>query len=469
MWSQHHDRVLRRVGMWFLRMLEFVLVPFAIKSFVAASVLSLIAALPQPAFAETLFQAMAKAYENNPDLNAARAGLRATDEGVALAKSGYRPLIAAESTFSATDTEGRTSNTASVGVSISQTLFDGFQTRNNVRAAEAQVYAGRENLRGTEIDILLATVQAYANVTRDNQIVAYRKQNIAFLQEQFSSARARFEVGESTRTDVSQAEAQLAGAKASLTAAIAQAKSSAAVYAQIVGSVPRNLKPVALPRRLLPGTLEMAVTQGTTEHPTVLAALYGVDSAGYNVKSQEGTFLPGVKVTGTVVETDTGITSAKVEAKISVPLYQGGAASARVRQAKEQLGQQRILVDSARRAIEQSVVSSWTQMEASIATIDANKAQLAAANLALNGVVEERRVGQRTTLDVLNAQQTVLSAKEAITQSERNAIVASFSVLASTGRLTIEFLSLPVATYRPEVHYEATKDRWYGLRTVDGR
>lgn len=451
------------------RMMEYALLSFVKNSLVCVAVLSLVAAAPQSAFAETIYQAMAKAYENNPDLNAARAGLRATDEGVALAKSGYRPTVAAESVLTSTDTNGLRTNSANIGVSINQTLFDGFQTRNNVRAAEAQVFAGRENLRGAEIDILLATVQSYANVNRDNQIVTFRKQNIAFLREQLSAAQARFDVGESTRTDVSLADAELAGARASLTAAVAQAKSSAAVYAQIVGSVPKKLKAVALPRKLLPGSLDRAVAQGVSEHPTVLAALYGVDAAGYNVKSQEGTFLPGVTVRGTVAEADGGVSTAQVEARVSIPLYQGGAASARVRQAKEQLGQQRILVDSARRSIEQSVISSWTQMEAAQATIQANRAQLSAANLALNGVVEERRVGQRTTLDVLNAQQSVLNAKEAIAQSERNAIVASFSVLASTGKLTVQRLGLRVANYRPEVHYEATKDRWYGLRTVDGR
>ncbi|MEQ8479065.1 MAG: TolC family outer membrane protein [Hoeflea sp.] len=439
------------------------------KSFACIAVLSALALTPQQASAETIYQAMARAYDNNPDLNAARAGLRATDEGVAIAKSGYRPTVAVEAVTTSTNTEGRVSNSASIGATISQTLFDGFQTRNNVRAAEAQVFAGRENLRGTEIDILLAAVQAYANVNRDNQIVVYRQQNIAFLQEQLSAARARFDVGESTRTDVSLAEAELAGARASLTAAIAQAKSSAAVYAQIVGSVPTNLQPVALPRKLLPGSLEMAIGQGVNEHPAVLAALYGVDAAGYAVKAQEGTFLPGVRVTGSVSEADRGVSTAQVQARVTIPIYQGGAASARVRQAKEQLGQQRILVDKARRSIEQSVVSSWTQMEAAQATIQANRAQLSAANLALNGVVEERRVGQRTTLDVLNAQQSVLNTKEAISNSERNAIVASFSVLASTGKLTVDRLGLAVANYQPEIHYEATKDRWYGLRTVDGR
>ena len=451
------------------RVSEYELVSFVKKSLACVTLISAMALLAQPVSAETIYQAMAKAYENNPDLNAARAGLRATDEGVALAKSGYRPTVGAEAISTRTNTNGFVTSSSSLGVTITQTLFDGFQTRNNVRAAEATVFAGRENLRGTEIDILLATVQAYANVNRDNQIVVYRKQNIAFLQEQFSAARARFDVGESTRTDVSQSEAQLAGARASLTAAIAQAKSSAAVYAQIVGTAPTNLKAVPLPRKLLPRSLDVAVVQGTTEHPAVLAALYSVDAAGFNVKSQEGTFLPGVSVSGSVARGESGVDTAQVQARLTVPIYQGGAASARVRQAKERLGQQRILVDSARRSIEQSVVTSWTQMEASLATIDANKAQLSASNLALNGVVEERRVGQRTTLDVLNAQQTVLTTKEAIAQSERNAIVASFSVLASTGKLTIDRLGLQVANYRPEVHYEATKDRWFGLRTVDGR
>lgn len=448
-------------GVCFVRILRMSLIA-------AVSVVAL-AGAPATAMAESLTQAMAKAYENNPDLNAARAGLRATDEGVAIAKSGYRPFIAAESEVTLQDVDGQSTRQASIGVSITQTVFDGFQTLNNIRAAESQVFAGRENLRGTEIDILLATAQAYANVNRDNQIVAFRRQNIAFLQEQLSAAQARFDVGESTRTDVSQAEAELAAARALLTAAEAQAKTSAAVYAQIVGNMPTNMQPVELPRRLLPNSLEAALSLGQREHPSILAAEYGVDAAGYNVKSAEGQMLPGVTVSGSVNEIDGGQTVGQVQARVSIPIYQGGLVSAQVRQAKEQLGQQRILVDSARRAVDQAIISSWTQMEASTANINANRAQLRAANLALNGVVEERRVGQRTTLDVLIAQQSVLEARESLAQSERNAVVAAYSVLAATGQLNARRLGLAVANYQPEEHYEATKDRWYGLRTVDGR
>lgn len=439
------------------------------KSLVSAVAVVILAGLPAVASAESLYSAMAKAYENNPDLNAVRAGLRATDEGVAIAKSGYRPVVAAESTLTSTRENGRTVDTAIVGLSVTQTLFDGFQTLNNVRAAQAAVFAGRENLRGTEIDTLLATAQAYANVNRDNQIVTYRKQNIAFLKEQLSAAKARFDVGESTRTDVSQAEAQLAGARALLTAAVAQAKTSAAVYEQIVGNRPSSMQSVPRPSKLLPNSLASAIDVAMSRHPSILGAEYAVDAAGYQVKSNEGAMLPGVSVSGMVGTQDSGVETAQIQARITVPLYQGGAASARVRQSKEILGQRQILVDSARRAIQQAVVASWTQMEASSASIAANKAQLSAANLALNGVVEERRVGQRTTLDVLIAQQSVLNAKESLAQSERNAIVASYSLLAATGRLTVDRLGLQVASYKPEAHYEATKDRWYGLRTVDGR
>ncbi|PWW04215.1 outer membrane protein [Hoeflea marina] len=439
------------------------------RTLVSALAIALVTATPVSASAESLFGAMAKAYENNPDLNAARAGLRAIDEGVAIAKSGYRPVIAGVSTLTTTDTEGYTVNSAAVGVEISQPLFDGFRTRNSVRAAEANVFAGRENLRGTEIDILLATVQAYAGVILNNQLVVYYKENLKFLQEQLSASNARFQVGEGTRTDVSLAEAELQAARASLSAATADAATSVATYVQIVGSAPSKLQALPMPKRLLPRSLEAAVDVGLREHPTILAALHGVDAAAYGVKVDEGALLPGVSVSGSVTQGDGGVTTSQLQARLSVPIYSGGLYSATVRQSKEALGQQRILVDSARRAIQQSIVSSWSQMEAARATIAANKAQVQAASLAVNGVVEQRNVGQSTTLDVLNAQQSVITGKQALAAAEYNAVVAAYAVLAGTGRLTVDRLGLQVAAYKPEVHYEATKDRWYGLRTVDGR
>lgn len=459
---------------------------FIRKTVCAATLASVLALMPGMAAAETIFGAMAKAYENNPDLNAVRARLRATDENVTIAKAGMRPQVAATASatqLSVSHMSGMPSgytndyNQTDVGLSITQMIFDGFQTLNNVRAAEAGVFASRENLKANEISILLAAAQAYADVARDQQIVVIRKQNLAFLQEQLNAANARLEVGEGTRTDVSQAEAQLAGAQALLAAAIAQLKQSEATYVQVVGESPSGIKQPNPASKALPSSLDAAAASAIREHPSVLAALHAVDAAGYQVKSAEGMLLPGVVIEGNVgrhttsntSSSDTDYSSASITAQLKVPLYQGGAEFGRIRQAKETLGEQRIMVDSARAAVLQQVTSAYAQMQAATAAISAARKQLSAANLALQGVIEERNVGQKTTLDVLNAQDTVLQAKESLVGYQRNAVVASYSVLAASGKLTVQSQGLEVAEYRSEVHYEAVKDKWIGLRTVDGR
>lgn len=434
---------------------------------------SIMAFSPTISMAETILGAMAKAYENNPDLNAARAGLRATDEGVAIARSGYRPRIAAQLDVSATETSSSFGDgtDAALGLSVSQTLFDGFQTRNAVLGAQSDVFAGQEGLRSTEQDILLSAAQAFMNVVRDRQIVQIRRQNLEFLNEQLNAAQARFDVGEGTRTDVSQAQASLAAAEAGLVAARAQVSSSEAVYVQIVGAAPpASMTPAPAAGGLLPPSLDTAVTSGLAEHPLVKSAQFQMNAADFSVKQAEGALLPGVNLSGSVgQDLQSGDTQATIGATLSVPIYQGGLTSAQVRQSKELLGQARINVDVARNQLRQAIVTSWTQLEASRAAIAANRAQLNASDLALSGVIEERDVGQRTTLDVLNAQQDVLTARETLAQAERDAIVASYSVLSTTGRLLVGRLGLQVAEYRPEVHYEAVQDKWYGLRTIDGR
>lgn len=442
------------------------------------------------AFAETLAGAMAKAYENNPDLNAARAALRAVDEGVTIAKAGMRPRITGvaeaeasrtnldvgPSFFGGTRGSRRTDRfNSTYGITISQQIFDGFQTLNRVKVAEANVLANREALRANEISILLAAVEAYANIARDQQVVAIRKQNLAFLREQLKAANARLDVGEGTRTDVSLAQAELAAAKALLTAAVSQLKQSDAAYVQIVGEAPKGIKQPSPAKKAMPASLDQAVATGMRENPNILAALRSVDAAGYNVKVAEGTMLPGVSLQGDVYKSVNGSSAASddingsISARVAVPLYQGGAEYGQIRQAKEQLGQRQMLVDSARLDVQRTVVSAHAEYEASTAMIAAIRAQIDAANMALDGVVEERNVGQRTTLDVLNAQQNVLDARESLVASQRNAVVASYSLLAATGSLTVRSQGLDVSEYRSEVHYEAVKDKWFGLRTVGGQ
>jgi outer membrane protein len=461
-------------------------------AFTAAISVPLMLMAAAPAAADSIFDAMAKAYENNPDLNAARAGLRATDEGVAIAKAGWRPQISAsaQQAVTALDLHGLTLQQLSAGtkskdsytssqfaLTISQQVFDGFQTLNNVRAAESNVYSQRASLKANEIQILLSAAQSYANIARDQQIVSIRKQNLAFLEEQVKAARARLDVGEGTKTDVSLALAQLSQAQALLANAVFQLKQSQAVYTQIVGIAPRGVgqpKPIG---SKVPKTIDSAVANGLRNHPSIIATMYAVDAAGFQVKSAEGAMLPGVVVQGQLSKNygNSSYTymndyeSASLTARLNIPIYQGGAEYGQIRQAKERLGQQRIMLDSARAEVQQTIVSGMAQYEAAQAVISANNAQLRAATDALNGMIEERNVGQATTLDVLDAQANVLNAKESLAQSHRDAVVASFSIVAAMGQLTVENINLKVARYDPEKHFDAVKDAWFGLRTVDGR
>jgi outer membrane protein len=431
-----------------------------------------------PARSETIIGALTKAYQSNSQLNSARAGVRVTDEDVPIAKSGYRPFIAATGSleFSANGQSGSEITTGSFGVSIQQNLFDGFQTKNNVRAAKSRVRAAQYALENTEQNILFNAAAAYMDVIRDRQIAVLTQRNLAFLDEQVRAARSRFEVGEGTRTDVAQATASQAAAMAQLSAARARALASAAIYRQVIGDEPDNLEPTR-PVGGLPGSLEQAHAISASEHPAILATLQLVDASDFAVKSSEGALLPGVSLRAGVSQgfTDSSIsgysdgTSANVGLTLTVPIYQGGLASAQVRQSKEALGQARIEVDVSRDQVRAALTSAWTQFRSAQETVSANRELVAAAQLALSGVVEERSVGQRTTLDVLNAQADVITAQINQVSAERDVVVASYAILSAMGRLSVTRLGLPVEEYDPQEHYRAVKDKWYGLRTPDGR
>jgi outer membrane protein len=459
-------------------------VPSVTKSLAAVLLVSASLFPALPASAETILGALAKAYQNNSQLNSARAGVRITDEGVAIAKSGYRPTVAGSASidYSNTRTAGQTVRlgTANFGIQLNQTLFDGFQTRNNVAAAEAKVQASNESLRNTEQNILLAAATAYMDVIRDRQIAALTEQNLKALTEQVRAARSRLEVGEGTRTDVAQADASRSAAVAKASAARAQALASAAAYHQLVGEDPGKLKAASPLARLLPRSLESAIGIAAAEHPAILANEHLVDAASFSVKSSEGALLPQVTASAGVSQlyrdqsppggTPNGdSTSASIGATLTIPIYTGGRGDAQVRQAKETLGQARIEVDVSRDQVRNAVASAWTQYTAAREGVDANRALVSAAQLALNGVIEERNVGQRTTLDVLNAQNDVITARINLATSEHDVVVASYFILNAVGHLTTERLGLQVAKYHPEEHYTAVKDKWFGLRTPDGR
>jgi outer membrane protein len=317
------------------------------------------------------------------------------------------------------------------------------------------------------------------DVIRDRQIAALTEQNLNFLTEQVRAARSRLEVGEGTRTDVAQAEASRSEALAKLSAARAQALASAATYRQIVGDDPGKLKGASPLAKLLPRSLDSAIAMAANEHPAILATEHLVDAAAFSVKSAEGALLPQVSASAGlsrsysdlpgVSPTDGYSNSASIGATLTIPIYTGGRADAQVRQQKESLGQARIEVDVSRDQVRQAVTSAWTQYTAAQESVDANRALISAAQLALNGVIEERNVGQRTTLDVLNAQNDVITARINLASAEHDVVVASYGILLGIGHLSVERLGLQVAKYHPEEHYNAVKDKWGGLRTPDGR
>lgn len=431
-----------------------------------------------PASAESIVEALASAYQNNPNINVQRARTRATDENVPIARSAILPHVDAFGQVSTTLERTRAGSThdsdAALGISARQNLFRGFRTRNALAEAEASIQASREDLRLVVQDVLVLAAEAYMNVLRDQALLRLGQRNVNFLDEQLRAADDRFEVGENTRTDVAQTQARLAAAKSDISLVTARLNASRAVYRQVIGNDPGVLRLSFPYQKLLPSSLQAALASGQDRHPFILASIYDVDAAAYVVKQIEGELLPTVSVEGTAesafrLDSSAYSNSATISGRVSVPIYQGGGVSARVRQAKENLGLARIQTDVARAEVRAAVISAWGDLDAATAAIISAAAQVKASQIALDGVQEEQRVGQRTTLDVLDAQQELLDAQVTQVIAQRDRIVAAFSLIAAVGRLNEYELNLPAARYDPTEHYEAVKDKWFGLRTPDGR
>jgi outer membrane protein len=526
-----------------------------------------------PSIAETLESALAKAYQGNPSLNAGRAGVRAVDENVAIAQSGYRPQVnvgasigvqylqtrsgssvsaaaGATSTGASTASTGTTgggtagsagasglggaaagattgigtgtaagglantgtsagglaSNTAgqaaggatttndvtsqvvtsnrttrttylpsSASLTVSQTIFNGFQTDNSVRRAESTVYSQRETLRFTEITVLYNAVQAYMNVLSNTATLELNRNNVEVLEEQLRQTRDRFNVGEVTRTDVAQAEARLAGARSQVSAAESTLRTSIGVYRQNIGVEPRQLAPGRPLDRYVPVSLDAAIAIGLREHPQVVSAIHAVDGAEAQVKILEGQLAPSLSLQGSLSQLydqngpNQSFFVGFVGGRLNIPIYEGGQTYAQIRQAKETVGQYRIQVDQVRDQVRAQIVDFWGRLEAAKAQVIAAQAQVQANEVALNGVREEARVGQRTTLDVLNAQQELLNSRVNLILAQRDRVIFSYGVVQSIGQLTARFTALPVEYYSAKIHYDQVKDLWFGLRTPDGR
>src|SRR3984885_13334656 len=403
--------------------------------------------------AETISGALIKAYLTNPDINTQRAAVRVADENVPKANAGYLPTVTATGNISiereqssllgANDIASGASQVETLkprgyGVTANETVFNGNRTINSISQAESQVFGAREQLRNTEQNTLLSGATAYMDVLEDTAILDLDRNNVDVLKEQLRETRDRFTVGEVTRTDVAQAEASLSSAEATALSAVATLQAAVARYRQFIGDQPSSLAPVKPLLRPLPKTLPEAVSISQIEHPAISASLHGVDAAQLQVKIAEGALYPTIGLSaGISNQYDASgipgfhVLSGQIMGQINIPIYQGGAEYAATRQAKESLSQQEIQTDSLRNQVRQAVVAAWGLNEAAVGVVRAARAAVSANEVALTGVREEAKVGQRTTLDVLNAQQALLQARTTLVQAEHDQVVDSYSLLSS--------------------------------------
>ncbi|CAJ0873177.1 Outer membrane efflux protein BepC [freshwater sediment metagenome] len=468
--------------------------------------------IPRPALPATIAEALARAYSTNPELNQQRVTVRIRDEDISRAWSGLRPLARIEAGAGAQRTDLKlgfppvrspltgqyvtlrnpatgqpisfptnfTAYPRDVKLSVSQPLFDGGRTESAVLQAESNVFAARSAADLSEQSILQDAVKAYMNVLRDTAVLSLRKNYISVLKTQLDHTLQKFQEGDLTSTDVAQAEASLAQARSELAGAQAQLKNSLAVYEQIIGDPPGRLDPASSIERLLPKKVEDAILIATNTHPSLDAARHQVDAADFAVQAAWSGLAPRLSLDGQLAQQydsllalrdavlatpNTRDFTAAVRLNLDVPLYQRGEEFAAIRQAKEVLGREKLNLDLQRRAVRAAVISSYGQLSTAISQTASDAIAIKAAEAALRGVREEAKVGNRTTLDVLNAQQSLLNARVNLIISQRDRVVASYAALSALGRLTAKELKLDVQLYDPTAHFERVKNKMIG---VDG-
>lgn len=448
------------------------------------TIAGLAVSLSGAAHADSLADAMAAAYQNNPTLLAQRASLRATDESLSQAVAGWRPTIQATGsygyqkspTFFSQITGGGAGPTSQIlhpkrsEVSISQPIFRGFRTSNGVKQANSQIKAGRANLQSVEQQVFLQTVQAYVDVIRDLAVLELDTNNVAVLQRQLEATRDQFRVGEITRTDVAQAEARLSLAQSTRISAQASVTASRASYRAVVGDSPGSLDPVP-PLPPLPENEDAALQVALDNNPTLQAAIYTEEASRHSIDVAKGALLPSITLNGSRQDSRStfqpGLTSYQesVTAQLTIPLFQGGAEYSKVRQAKEQNSQNRLQIVAARRSVTQDVSDAWNNLRSARSVIESSQEAVRANEIALDGVRQEAAVGSRTTLDVLNAEQELLDSRTTLVRAEHDEYVAAYQLLSAVGQLTAEKLALPVDYYDPEENYDNVKDKWFGFGT----
>ena len=431
-----------------------------------------------PAGAATLRDALVNAYNTNPTLTGSRAGVRVVDEGVAIAKAGARPTLGGNGgyTENVQTTSGLTSAAGrqlSAGLSATLPIYQGGRVRNSIEAAELRVQASRADLRSDEGSVFLSVVTAYMDVIRDQSIVELSANNVKVLQTNLQANRDRFEVGDLTRTDVAQSEARLAIAQSQLESAQAQLIGSRESYLRVVGLPAAALEPPP-PLPHLPTDPQQAVATAIANNPSLAAVRRASEAAGFDVATARAQRLPQVSAVAdgsyvNYLNSLNGIsgfnvsqsgTTASVGAQLTLPLYQGGLPSAQVRQAQASQSQQLEQVVEVERGIIAQTRAALSNYAATLAVINSSETAVSANELALEGVRAEQSVGTRNVLDVLNAEQELLSSRVQLVTARHDAYVAGFQLLASLGRAEARDLGLDGLTlYDPQVNYQRVRGK----------
>ncbi|MGB0671190.1 MAG: TolC family outer membrane protein [Rhodospirillales bacterium] len=428
--------------------------------------------------AQSLEEALAATYQNNPTLLAGRASLRATDEAVPQALANWRPNVEVTASYGRTRVYNNTSTPevqnrqpADWGVSLTQPLFRGGRTLAATSSAENNVKAQRANLTSTEQTVLLDAISAYLNVYRDQATVELNKSNERVLQRQLEATQDRFAVGEITRTDVHQAEARLARATADRIQSEGNLEASRANYENIIGLAPGALEVVGVPDDLLPVSLEDSVKIALGSNPDLINAEFTAKAAVDDADEVWGELMPTLELNASATRAHQSssevsrVDTLSATVDLTVPLYQQGDVYSRLREARQTIAEARGDVDQGRRDAIEAATASWQGLQSARAQVEAIKSQIVASEVALEGVQREAAVGSRTVLDVLDAEQERLDANVSLVQAERDLVVAAYELLSAMGKLTAADLNLGVDLYDPYQHYDEVRDKWFGGRS----
>lgn len=430
---------------------------------------------PSPKDFQPLEDVLRWTYANNPTLRAARAELKATHEELPQAQAGYKPTVAADADAtwahieSDPDTTADGSFSKQVGLTATQPLYRGGRTVAGVDSAESRIAAQTAILDATEQRIMRDVATAYMNVVRDQALLDLRTNNKTVIKRQLDATHDRFEVGELTRTDVSQAEARLARAEADRTQALGNLRTSRSVYEQLVGMPAGGLGYPKL-SFTIPDTLDAAIAMAEQKNPSVIASKFVHKASKSDIDGIFGELLPEVSLFGSIDKeydpqpgTFDETTTSAVGVTASWPLYTGGATRSRVRQAKYVSSQRYMTILETVRQARQDTVENWETLAAAKAEIDSREAQVTAAGVAREGVYQEAELGSRTILDTLDADQEYLDAQVALVTARRNETVANFYLAATLGLLTPANLGFSEIAEDHDAHLAYTEGKILGM------